>query len=211
MLSRCRCQLVCIYMNVHMTSYRDILALIIYCLPLHPGTFEQVISWGGTYNPRADLHGSGVTRISLQGLFGARLSLSRVDSLLPQMVVLCEFPFCGSHFMFDSVGGLCFLLVAFYRLGFATAEFGGHRRSFVCLSIGRQQLVVLLGIAGFCFRFGSHQLNCCGKFERHLLLHRYRSQYSLIRVGLSTYSRCSWLQQTFQLAATLLTTGLVTI
>ena len=47
MLSRCRCQLVCIYMNVHMTSYRDILALIIYCLPLHPGTFEQVISWGG--------------------------------------------------------------------------------------------------------------------------------------------------------------------
>ena len=56
-------------------------------------------------------------------------------------------------------------------------------------------------IAGFCFRFGSHQLNCCGKFKRHLLLHRYRSQYSLIRVvcqpirGVHGSNRLSsWLQ-----------------
>ena len=33
------------YMNVHMTSYRNTLALIFYCLPLHPGTWQ--VNWWG--------------------------------------------------------------------------------------------------------------------------------------------------------------------
>lgn len=125
----------------------DTLALVVYYLPvLSTGDF-----FGGTYNPRAVLLVSGVTLSSLRRLSGTRLSLPRVDScLLGRWCYASPLSAEVILFLFDSLADL-FSFSAFYRLRFSTAEFGRHRRDSVCLSIWRQQLVVLLGIAVFVF------------------------------------------------------------
>ena len=91
-------------------------------------------------------------------------------------------------------------LFAFYRLGFSTAEFGRHRCELACLSIWRQQLVVLFGISRFLFSGWLASLHCWVKLAWHLR-YLFRWQY-FDRGRFVNLCEVSSTPLNFQLAAT---------
>ena len=127
MLSRCCCQLVYLHERSH-----DILQRYIgfdrLLSTVASWNLWQVISWGRLTIPGLTSMFMVLQWFHCEGFLGhdcfssCRLSASLdVGSMRTPL-------FVEVTLIFDSVGGLCFLHSAFYRLGLSTAEFGGHRR-----------------------------------------------------------------------------------